>query len=168
MKFKHLTLAAASVVLLTSCQCKTTDDSDLKNAGYNRGYDMPMTRDQEPECPPLSQLPKKFVLDRVFFGFDRYDITAEGQAALEKQAEWLQANPGQAIMIEGNCDERGTREYNIGLGERRANAVKEYLVALGVNPARISVTSNGKDAPWVAGSNPDAWAQNRNATTVKF
>jgi peptidoglycan-associated lipoprotein len=158
MKLRNFAVLATSVAILTSCQCKTTDDSNLQNSGYNRGYD---------NCPmDTSHLPHRFVLDRVFYAFDRYDLTEEGRRTLERQAEWLKDNPGQTILIEGNCDERGTREYNIGLGERRANTAKEYLVSLGVNPSRISVTSNGKDAPWVAGSNPDAWAQNRNATTV--
>ncbi len=159
MKLQYLAVLATSAALLTSCQCKTTDDSDLRNSGYNRGYDQGCSTEG---------LPKRFVLDRVFYGFDRYDLTEEGRRTLEKQAEWLNSNPGQTILIEGNCDERGTREYNIGLGERRANTAKEYLASLGVNPSRITVTSNGKDAPWVAGSNPDAWAQNRNATSVTY
>ncbi len=160
MKLKNFAVVATSVVLLTSCQCKTTDDSNLVNSGFNRGYD---------SCPvDTTDLPKRFVLDRAFYSFDSYSLTTEGRMTLEKQAEWMKTNPGKTVMIEGNCDERGTREYNIGLGERRANTVKEYLVSLGIDSSRISVTSNGKDAPSVAGSNPSAWAQNRNATVVAY
>ncbi|HUK11566.1 MAG TPA: peptidoglycan-associated lipoprotein Pal [Stellaceae bacterium] len=104
--------------------------------------------------------------DRVFFGFNRSDITPEAQQILSRQAQLLQANPSISITIAGNCDERGTREYNLGLGERRANAAKQALVALGVNPARITTISYGKERPSVPGHNEQAWAQNRNAITT--
>jgi peptidoglycan-associated lipoprotein len=104
--------------------------------------------------------------DRVFFAFNRSDITPEAQQILARQAQLLQANPSISITIAGNCDERGTREYNLGLGERRANAAKQALVALGVNPARITTISYGKERPSVPGHNEQAWAQNRNAITT--
>jgi peptidoglycan-associated lipoprotein len=103
--------------------------------------------------------------DRVFFAFNRSDISPEAQQILARQAQLLQANPSISITIAGNCDERGTREYNLGLGERRANAAKQALVALGVNPARITTISYGKERPSVPGHNEQAWAQNRNAIT---
>lgn len=104
--------------------------------------------------------------DRVFFDFDRYDLTPEGQRILDAQAQWLQQYPNLNVTIEGHCDERGTREYNLALGERRANSVRSYLVALGVDPNRIAVISYGKERPAVLGSNPSAWAQNRRAVTI--
>jgi peptidoglycan-associated lipoprotein len=104
--------------------------------------------------------------DRVFFAFNQSDITPEAQQILSRQAQLLQANPSISITIAGNCDERGTREYNLGLGERRANAAKQALVALGVNPARITTISYGKERPSVPGHNEQAWAQNRNAITT--
>jgi peptidoglycan-associated lipoprotein len=104
--------------------------------------------------------------DRVFFAFNRSDITPEAQQILSRQAQLLQANPSISITIAGNCDERGTREYNLGLGDRRANAAKQALVALGVNPARITTISYGKERPSVPGHNEQAWAQNRTAITT--
>lgn len=103
--------------------------------------------------------------DRIFFGYDRFDLTPEAQAQLEVQAQWLQQHSNVSITIKGHTDERGTREYNLGLGERRANSVKNYLVALGVSPNRISTISFGKEQPAVLGSNPSSWAQNRRAVT---
>jgi len=103
--------------------------------------------------------------DRVFFGYDRYDLTPEARAILDNQASWLQQYPDLSVTIEGHADERGTREYNLALGERRANSVKNYLVALGVSPARINTISYGKERPAVPGSNETAWAQNRRGVT---
>ena len=104
--------------------------------------------------------------DRVFFEFDRSDITGEGQTTLQRQAEWLRRYPNVSVTIEGHCDERGTREYNLALGERRANAAKSVLVAAGVPASRISTISYGKERPIVPGSTEDAYAQNRVAVTT--
>lgn len=104
--------------------------------------------------------------DRVYFGYDRYDLTPEARSLLEAQADWLKQYTDITVTIEGHCDERGTREYNLGLGDRRANSVKNYLVALGVSPSRVSTISYGKERPVALGSNPEAWAQNRRAVMV--
>ena len=104
--------------------------------------------------------------DRVFFAFDRSDITPEAQETLARQAEWLQRYPNVTVTIEGHCDERGTREYNLGLGERRAQAAKNVLVAMGIPASRISTISYGKERPAVVGSTEEAYAQNRRAVTV--
>ncbi len=104
--------------------------------------------------------------DRVFFGYDRYDLTPEAQGTLELQAEWMRRYPAVTLTVEGHCDERGTREYNLALGERRANAVKSYLVALGIDPMRVGTLSFGKERPAVLGSNPAAWSQNRRGVTL--
>ncbi len=104
--------------------------------------------------------------DRVFFEFDRSDITPEAQQILQRQASWLQHYPNVSVTIEGHCDERGTREYNLALGERRAAAVKNVLVAAGIPASRISTISYGKERPIVLGSNEEAWAQNRVAITT--
>lgn len=104
--------------------------------------------------------------DRVFFGYDRYDLTEEARKVLELQAQWLKEYPHVAVTIEGHTDERGTREYNLALGERRAMAVKNYLVAMGVDPRRITTVSYGKERPAVHESNPSAWAQNRRSVTI--
>ncbi|HXC14578.1 MAG TPA: peptidoglycan-associated lipoprotein Pal [Stellaceae bacterium] len=104
--------------------------------------------------------------DRVFFEFDRSDITPEAQQILQRQAEWLQHYPNVTVTIEGHCDERGTREYNLALGERRANAAKQVLIAAGIPSSRLSTISYGKDRPAVPGSTEEAWAQNRVAITT--
>ena len=104
--------------------------------------------------------------DRVFFAFDRSDITPESQQILSRQADWLRRYPNVTVTIEGHCDERGTREYNLALGERRAQAAKNVLVASGIPASRISTISYGKERPTVVGSNEEAWAQNRVAITT--
>lgn len=104
--------------------------------------------------------------DRVFFDFDRFDLTPQGQATLQAQAAWLQQYPNVSLIIEGHADERGTREYNLALGERRAVAVRNYLIALGVSPTRLTTVSYGKERPAVVGSNDSAWAQNRRGVSV--
>ena len=104
--------------------------------------------------------------DTIYFDTDKYDIDALDQQALAKQAQWLMTYPDKRATIEGHADERGTREYNLALGERRANAAKNYLVSLGVAPMRLTTVSYGKERPIALGSNEQAWAQNRRAVTV--
>jgi peptidoglycan-associated lipoprotein len=104
--------------------------------------------------------------DRVFFAFDRSDISPEARQILTRQADWLRRYPNVTVTIEGHCDERGTREYNLALGERRAQAVKNVLVASGISTSRISTISYGKERPAVVGSSEEAYAQNRRAVTV--
>ncbi len=104
--------------------------------------------------------------DRVFFGYDRYDLDPEARATLDLQAQWLQEYPYVTVTVEGHTDERGTREYNLALGERRATSVKNYLIAVGIDPRRITTVSFGKERPAVMESNPSAWAQNRRAVMV--
>ena len=104
--------------------------------------------------------------DRVFFGYDSYNLTPEGINQLELQAQWLRQYPSTNIVIEGHADERGTREYNLALGERRASAVKNYLVSLGVSPSRVQTISYGKERPEMLGANSESWAKNRRGVTV--
>ncbi len=101
--------------------------------------------------------------DRIYFGTDQYTVAGDGESILSKQADWLGRYPRVAVRIEGNCDERGTREYNLALGARRADAVKSFLVGRGVDPSRISTISYGKEHPVDPGAGEDAWAHNRNA-----
>lgn len=107
--------------------------------------------------------------DRVFFGFDSSEIDASATAILNNQARWLNesANKGKKVTVEGHCDERGTREYNLALGERRANTVREYLVSNGVDSSRIKTISYGKERAEVQGSNEESWAQNRRSVLVE-
>ncbi|WP_443971831.1 peptidoglycan-associated lipoprotein Pal [Sphingobium sp. CR28] len=104
--------------------------------------------------------------DRVFFNTDESDIDDQDRATLQSQAQWLLKYPNKRATVEGHADERGTREYNLALGERRANAAKNYLAALGVDPGRLSVISYGKERPAALGSDEESWAQNRRAVTV--
>jgi peptidoglycan-associated lipoprotein len=101
--------------------------------------------------------------DRVFFGFNSSKLSDTAQATLDKQAAFLAKYPQDRFQIAGNCDDRGTEEYNLALGNRRANAAKEYLVAKGVSASRLTTISYGKDRPTALGDNEEAWAQNRNA-----
>ena len=104
--------------------------------------------------------------DAIYFDTDRYNVDSQDAAALAAQAAWLGKYPGKRATIEGHCDERGTREYNLALGERRANAAKNYLVSLGVDAARLSTVSYGKERPLALGSDEGSWSKNRRAVTV--
>ena len=107
------------------------------------------------------------VPDRVFFATNESILTTRSRDTLRKQATWLRKNPEVTVVLEGHADERGTREYNLALGERRANAAKDYLMTYGVSSNRISVISYGKERPVDSGSNPLAWSKNRRSVTVK-
>lgn len=104
--------------------------------------------------------------DRVFFDFDRYNLSAEARSTVGSWAAWMKQHQNVSLKIEGHADERGTREYNLALGARRANAVKDYLTALGVAGSRVQTVSFGKERPAVLGSNDSAWAQNRRSAAV--
>ena len=109
----------------------------------------------------------KGVPDRVFFATNESVLTTASRDTLRKQAAWMRANDSLSFTIEGHADERGTREYNLALGERRANAAKDYLMTYGISGNRLSVISYGKERPVNSGSNPLAWSQNRRSVTVK-
>jgi peptidoglycan-associated lipoprotein len=158
MRLNFVSLFAA-VLLVAACADDTTM---VSNEGSS------MTGDSATGQVTAGS-PEDFLVnvgDRVFYGFDRYDLTAAARATLERQAEWLQRYSNRRIVIEGHADERGTREYNLALGERRANAAKNYLVAVGVSPSRITTISYGKEQPAVLGATEAAWAQNRRGVTV--
>lgn len=127
-----------------------------------------------PPTPPVAQGPlpgteQDFVInvgDRVYFDLDSYSVRADAAPVLDAQAAWLAKYPAVMVRIEGNADERGTREYNLGLGSRRANAVRDYLVNRGVASSRISTVSYGKERPIDPGTTEDAYQRNRNAHTA--
>ena len=104
--------------------------------------------------------------DTVLFGTDSSDVDGEAQAILQRQAQWLQRNPNIRVTVEGHCDERGTREYNLALGDRRANSAKNFLASSGIDASRITVISYGKERPAATGSDESSYAQNRRAVTV--
>ena len=160
--FKILGLLAM-VALVSACSDDTkTTGMDTMNGKVPNGS-APMTQMgmQTPQQELTSQ-----VGDRVFFGLDKSDLSAEARATLDRQATWMHKYPAVTVTVEGHCDERGTREFNLALGERRATSVKNYLVAAGVDAGRIQTISYGKERPAVTGSTESAWAQNRRAVTV--
>lgn len=158
MNAKLFTIAVAS---LAAAACASTANQ--------APTDLPSTRsgvDAGPSYAPGSV--EEFVEvagERVFFGYDSYQLSNQARRTLEAQAAWLQAYSDAVILIAGNCDERGTREYNLALGARRANAARDFLVSLGVDPARITTISYGKERPLDPRSNEQAWSLNRNAHT---
>lgn len=126
-----------------------------------------VTTQQAPGPRPGSQADLVYnVGDRVFFDFDKFDVKPEARKTLEDQAAWLRKYPSLTVTIEGHCDERGTREYNLALAERRAQAVKDHLVSLGVDPARVATISYGKERAAALGHTEAAWAQNRRGVMV--
>ncbi len=154
MNLKIVGLCAA-LALLSACDTTPKDGSGANGTGS-----------QSTARPGSQEDLVVNVGDRVFYGFDRYDLSPEARSTLDRQAAWLKQYPNVNVTVEGHSDERGTREYNLALGERRANAAKSYLVAQGTNPSRVKTVSYGKERPAVVGSNEATWAQNRRGVTV--
>lgn len=163
-------LIAIGLISLLAAACETTDDAakngamgdpnskSLNPGVYSRGLSDVVPGSQEDLVANVG--------DRIFFDYDSATVASSAQQTLSRQAEWLAANPSVSITIEGHCDERGTREYNLALGERRAAAVKNYMISLGVDRSRISTISYGKERPEELGSSESAWSKNRRAVTV--
>jgi peptidoglycan-associated lipoprotein len=158
MRLKVVT-AISAVLLLAACSSKPAETG----AANTTGTTAPTTTANVPQGPAPGSVEEftTAIGDRVFFGFDRYDLTAEAQAQLQKIAAWLKTYPQYRFVIEGNCDDRGTREYNLALGERRATAAKNYLVALGIDANRMQTISYGKERPVCTDNTESCWAQNR-------
>ena len=160
MKIRILTMVAA-VAMLAAC----SDDATTGAAQTSNGAGT--TAAKPAGIVPGSQA--DFVAnvgDRVFFGFDKSDLAPEARQQLTAWVAFLKKYPQDNLTVEGHADERGTREYNIALGEKRANSVKEFLVAQGVQASRLKTVSYGKERPAVLGSNETAWAQNRRGVGV--
>ncbi len=156
MRLRMLLLLVAGAVTLGACA------SDQDNQTAVQPAPAPTT----PAAPAFGSLEEELraeVGDRVFFDFDRSDLRPDARATTEAFGAWLQARPAVVTTIEGHTDERGTRAYNLALGERRANSVKRYLTTLGVQPTRVSTVSFGEERPAVTGSTEYAWALNRRA-----
>lgn len=164
MKFSYLAAAAALGFMLTACA--TQPEPVQPEPEPEPVYEPEAEPTPAGPAPGTSEHFEVTAGDRVFFGFDRYDLTAEARETLRRQAAWLSQYPRVRILIAGNADERGTREYNLALGARRANAARDYLVSQGIDPARISTVSYGKERPVCTASTESCWALNRNATTI--
>jgi peptidoglycan-associated lipoprotein len=157
MKTKLLA-ARAAATLVAACESTTDQTAATGGAGAAGAQGSIRPGSQEDLVANVG--------DRVFFDTDRSNIRGDQRPVLERQAAWLQRYPQVAVAVEGHADERGTREYNLALGQRRANSARDILVAGGVAGSRIQTISYGKDRPAALGSNEEAWAQNRRAVTV--
>jgi peptidoglycan-associated lipoprotein len=164
MRLKALSLLAA-VSLLAACETAPDAGTGTGGGGTTATTTAPATAQTGVRAGSQEDL-RATAGDRVYFAYDKSDITPEARKILEAQAGWMQKNANVTVTIEGHCDERGTREYNLALGERRANAVKKVLIALGVPANRVSTISYGKERPAVVGSTEAAWAQNRRGVTT--
>lgn len=170
MRFSLVTTFAAAL-LLAACSTPSEEASTTSGSGSSgTGTTSESSAGTTSPIPgPAAGSQEELTVevgDRVFFDYDAYDVRADQRATVEALAAWLDTNPSVTLTIEGHADERGTREYNLALGERRANSVRDYLVALGTNPARLSTVSYGEERPAVLGSNDSAWAQNRRGVFV--
>jgi len=170
MGARIISLIAAFAVVLTLSACGKDKDkvqtaatgSETTQTTTNNGTDVNATN----VVPGSQQDLVVNVGDRVYFGYDQNDLTAEARTQIERQAQWLKQYGNVNVMVEGHCDERGTREYNLALGEKRATAVRNYLIAQGVAANRIQSISYGKERPAVMGADETSWAQNRRGVLV--
>lgn len=165
-KFLTLAVLTVSAAALGACASKAPKELPPTPAASVATEAAPVT----PQGPtPGSQADfaaQMMGQDTIYFDTDRYNIDTQDAASLTAQAQWLQRYPNKRATIEGHADERGTREYNLALGERRANSAKNYLVSLGIDAARVTTVSYGKERPIALGSDEQSWAQNRRAVTV--
>jgi peptidoglycan-associated lipoprotein len=170
--FTQFMMLSVAVLALAACSDKTKDSMQETTYGDQTGLmgdgstAVPTDGVDSSNIMPGSQEDLTVnVGDRVFFGYDRVEVAAEAKQTLDLQAEWLKRYPNVSVTIEGHADERGTREYNLALGDRRANNVRNYLIGQGVDASRIQTISYGKERPAVFGSDDQSWAQNRRAVT---
>ena len=151
MNFKTV-FSIFAVFILVSCTQKGSIE-DVTTGLYERGGMSYL--DKNGEVPA-----------KIYFDYNEYNIEQIAEETLNLQATWMDENPTKFILVEGHCDERGTREYNLALGERRANATKNYLISMGISPDRISTVTFGKERPDIEGSYEDAWQLNRRSVTT--
>lgn len=160
MKLKILG-ALAALSLLAACS-----SNPAANTGATSGTGAPLTSNNGGAAPGSEEDLVANVGDRVFFATAENSLSSDAQATLDRQAAWLQKYPQVTVQIAGNADDRGTEEYNLALGQRRANSTRDYLVSRGISQDRLSTISYGKDRPTALGDDEQAWAQNRNAITA--
>ncbi len=168
--FRLIVVCAATALLLTACASDTTNPNSTAGAGGAGGYGSggPMNAGLMGGghgAPGSQEDLAQSAGDRIYFDTDQSVVTPEGRTILDRQAQWLQQYPRIGVWVAGNCDERGTEEYNLALGQRRADAGRDYLASRGINSARMQTISYGKDKPVDPSSTEDAWAHNRNAIT---
>ncbi len=170
MNFKNLLVLIAALFFVAACESTSTETGKATGSG---GTEVKKSKKKAPPrgfsiAPGSSQDLVVNVGDRVFYALNKSNLNAAARTTLEKQAAWMKKYGSVRVTIEGHADERGTREYNLALGERRANSAKDFLVALGVSPNRIGTISYGKERPVALGHDESSWSQNRRGvTTVK-
>ena len=167
------------MIFISACSTTSKDTADSSGSGSSGEFNTATTSEDGKKAAVdtttsdfsgiIGGTPEDFIVsvgDRVFFGYDSAELDGDAKELLQAQAAWLKQYNKESIIIEGHCDERGTREYNLALGERRAQAVKNYLNGLGVGISSMSTISYGKERPAVVGSNDAAWSQNRRSVTT--
>ena len=165
--FQRLLAIAAATFLLAACETASQVSGDsASTSASNTASSSSAASASSPAADKTPAEKLAQVGDTVNFDFDSAELTVSARSTLNRQAAFLSLNPDLMIVIEGHADERGTREYNLALGDRRATAVRDYLVAKGINSARVRTVSYGKERPAAAGSDEAAWAKNRRAATV--
>ena len=168
--------SALLVFFLAACSTTPKDTADSSGSGSSSSSSDVSSNEEgtiiesSPESASITPGSQEDLIvnvgDRVFFNYDSSDLDSDAQELLQDQVAWLKQYSDTSVIVEGHCDERGTREYNLALGEKRAQSVKNYLISLGISSDRISTISYGKERPAVVGSNDGAWAQNRRSVTV--
>ena len=166
--FQRLLAMCAVAFLFTACETASNVAGDSASGSSSSSATATGTTSSSTTSATQMSDAEKLaqVGNTVYFGFDSSELAGEAQATLDRQAAFLNVNPTMVVIIEGHADERGTREYNLALGDRRAVAVRDYLLAKGLNAARVRTVSYGKERPAVSGSNEESWAKNRRAATV--
>ena len=168
--------SALLVFFLAACSTTPKDTADSSGSGSSSSSSDVSSSEEgtitetSPESASITPGSQEDLIvnvgDRVFFNYDSSDLDSDAQELLQDQVAWLKQYSDVSVIIEGHCDERGTREYNLALGEKRAQSVKNYLIGLGISSERVATISYGKERPAVVGSNDGAWAQNRRSVTI--
>lgn len=166
MKTRNNLMIAVALIALSACAKKRVELPPAPIGTQGAETQTPQTQPSGPVPGSQEDFVASVTADRIFFDTDKFDVDAEDQEVLRSQAAWLAKYPNKRVTIEGHADERGTRDYNLALGERRANAAKNFLASLGVDTSRISTISYGKERPDALGSDEASWARNRRAVTL--
>ena len=161
MKLGLLFAVIMCLALTTACAKKKPAPVEPAATTDQGAADQALEAQRQAEAQKAEEAKAAFLNTKIYFAFDDSSLSSEAQGKLNDQANWIKDNAGATVVVEGYCDERGTDEYNLALGSRRAESVKNYLVNLGVDAARLSTISYGEERPAVPGHDEEAWAQNR-------
>jgi peptidoglycan-associated lipoprotein len=169
-RIKSATLIGLAIVLALAPGCssrkKVSPEANIEPPPTESGTPAPSDESQRPPSPTDESTGERLSLEDAFFDYDDFSLRQDAKSALEKDGKYLQKNSGTNVVIEGHCDERGSVEYNLALGEKRARAAKEYLTSYGITGGRVTTISYGKERPFDTGHDESAWAKNRRAHVV--